>query len=190
MLLSSTGSREVLSNYSTLSDGEKDMTKDMTQYWDTLQSAFDCCGFDRVQDWEQSHFFNETGKYPPSCCGKGDFETLFDDNNVIAGSCNITEVENFTKDNSCTDRARGNIKILGGVALGVLFVEFLSMLASGEVIAAGTEKLGSVPSGGGAAAAAAPAAGGAAPAAAAAAAPPPKEESEEEDDDMGFGLFD
>merc|ERR1712181_91533 len=55
-----------------------------------------------------------------------------------------------------------------------------------EVIAAGTEKLGSVPSGGGAAAAA-PAAGGAAPAAAAA---PPKEESEEEDDDMGFGLFD
>merc|ERR1712105_466135 len=47
-----------------------------------------------------------------------------------------------------------------------------------EVIAAGTEKLGSVPSGGGAAAAAA------------AAAPPPKEESEEEDDDMGFGLFD
>merc|ERR1711899_521639 len=47
-----------------------------------------------------------------------------------------------------------------------------------EVIAAGTEKLGSVPSGGGA------------PAAAAAAAPPPKEESEEEDDDMGFGLFD
>merc|ERR1719237_306046 len=48
-----------------------------------------------------------------------------------------------------------------------------------EVIAAGTEKLGS-----------APAAGGAAPAAAAAAAPPPKEESEEEDDDMGFGLFD
>ena len=43
-----------------------------------------------------------------------------------------------------------------------------------EVIAAGTEKLGSVPSGGGAAAAAAPAAGGAAPAAAAAAAPPPK----------------
>merc|ERR1712107_77869 len=61
-----------------------------------------------------------------------------------------------------------------------------------EVIAAGTEKLGSVPSvvrSGGAAAAAAPAAGGAAPAAAAAAAPPPKEESEEEDDDMGFGLF-
>jgi len=60
-----------------------------------------------------------------------------------------------------------------------------------EVIAAGTAKLGSVPSGGGAAAPAAAAAGAAAPAAAAAAAPAKKEESEEEeDDDMGFGLFD
>eukprot|EP00092_Neocalanus_flemingeri_P042913 GFUD01047112.1.p2 GENE.GFUD01047112.1~~GFUD01047112.1.p2 ORF type:complete len:109 (+),score=36.82 GFUD01047112.1:81-407(+) len=57
-----------------------------------------------------------------------------------------------------------------------------------ELIAEGTTKLGSVPSGGGAAAPAA-AAGAAAPAAAAAKAPEPEEE-EEEDDDMGFGLFD
>merc|ERR1712105_82456 len=44
------------------------------------------------------------------------------------------------------------------------------------VMAEGTEKLGSMPSGGGADAPAAKA--------------PVKEESEEEDDDMGFGLFD
>merc|ERR1719311_687892 len=58
------------------------------------------------------------------------------------------------------------------------------------VIAEGTSKLGSMPSGGGGGAA--PAAGGAAPAAEAAPAAkePVKEESEEEDDDMGFGLFD
>ncbi len=58
-----------------------------------------------------------------------------------------------------------------------------------ELIAAGQEKLASVPSGGGAAAApAAAAAGGAAPAAAK---EEKKEEPEEEsDDDMGFGLFD
>lgn len=59
-----------------------------------------------------------------------------------------------------------------------------------EVIAAGTKKLASVPSGG--AAAAAPAAG--APAAAAAPAAKKeeekKQESEDEDEDMGFGLFD
>jgi large subunit ribosomal protein LP2 len=60
-----------------------------------------------------------------------------------------------------------------------------------DLIAEGSKKLASVPSGGGGggAAAAAPAAGGAA------AAEAPKEEAkaeekEESDDDMGFGLFD
>lgn len=56
-----------------------------------------------------------------------------------------------------------------------------------EVIAAGKEKLASVPAGGAVAAAPAAAggAGGAAPAA-----EEKKEESEEEDADMGFSLFD
>ncbi|KAF9277491.1 60S acidic ribosomal protein P2 [Linnemannia elongata] len=57
-----------------------------------------------------------------------------------------------------------------------------------DLIAEGTSKLASVPSGG-AAAAAAPAAGGAA--AAETKAEEKKEEAKEEsDDDMGFGLFD
>merc|ERR1711997_976612 len=59
-----------------------------------------------------------------------------------------------------------------------------------ELIAEGSKKLASVPSGGGAAAPAAAAAGGGG-----AAAEAPKEEKKEEpaeesDDDMGFGLFD
>ncbi|KAJ4989187.1 60S acidic ribosomal protein P2 [Stagonosporopsis vannaccii] len=60
-----------------------------------------------------------------------------------------------------------------------------------ELIASGSEKLASVPSGG-AGGAAAPAAGGAA-AGGAADAPAEEEkaeEKEESDDDMGFGLFD
>ncbi|KAJ5637093.1 60S acidic ribosomal protein P2 [Penicillium lividum] len=57
-----------------------------------------------------------------------------------------------------------------------------------ELIAEGSSKLASVPSGGAGAAAAAPAAGGAAAEAAPAAAA--EEEKEESDDDMGFGLFD
>ncbi|KAI3676995.1 hypothetical protein L1987_86612 [Smallanthus sonchifolius] len=61
-----------------------------------------------------------------------------------------------------------------------------------ELIAAGREKLASVPSGGGGVAVAAATGGGAAPAAAAA--EPKKEEKveekEESDDDMGFSLFD
>jgi len=60
-----------------------------------------------------------------------------------------------------------------------------------ELIAAGSTKLASMPSGGGAAAApAAAAAGGAAPAAEAKKEEKKVEEEEEEDDDMGFGLFD
>ncbi|KAJ5635057.1 uncharacterized protein N7484_008370 [Penicillium longicatenatum] len=57
-----------------------------------------------------------------------------------------------------------------------------------ELIAEGSAKLASVPSGGAGAAAAAPAAGGAANEAAPEAAK--EEEKEESDDDMGFGLFD
>ncbi|KAN0103916.1 60s Acidic ribosomal domain containing protein [Russula decolorans] len=56
------------------------------------------------------------------------------------------------------------------------------------LIAEGTSKLASVPSGG-AAVAAAPAAGGGGPAAAEAK-EEKEEEKEESDDDMGFGLFD
>ncbi|KVH90711.1 60S acidic ribosomal protein P2 [Cynara cardunculus var. scolymus] len=63
-----------------------------------------------------------------------------------------------------------------------------------ELIAAGREKLASVPSGGGGVAVAAAAGGGGAAPAAAAAAETKKEEKveekEESDDDMGFSLFD
>ncbi|XP_031111061.1 60S acidic ribosomal protein P2A-like [Ipomoea triloba] len=61
-----------------------------------------------------------------------------------------------------------------------------------ELIAAGREKLASVPSGGGAVAVAAPASGGGAAAPAAEEKKEEKkvEEKEESDDDMGFSLFD
>ncbi|XP_043827359.1 60S acidic ribosomal protein P2 isoform X1 [Dromiciops gliroides] len=64
-----------------------------------------------------------------------------------------------------------------------------------DVIAQGSSKLASMPSGGAVAVAAsagsaAPAAAGAAPAAAEEKKEEKKEESEESDDDMGFGLFD
>ncbi|EOY33500.1 hypothetical protein QUC31_018910 [Theobroma cacao] len=61
-----------------------------------------------------------------------------------------------------------------------------------ELIAAGREKLASVPCGGGAVAVAVPAAGGGGGAAPAAEAKKEEkvEEKEESDDDMGFSLFD
>ncbi|KAI4518620.1 60s acidic ribosomal protein-domain-containing protein [Schizophyllum commune] len=87
-------------------------------------------------------------------------------------------------------------KLLGtvGVEVDDSRVESLISELSGkdinELIAEGTSKLGSVPSGG-AAAAPSGGAGGAAPAAAAEEKKEEKEEEKEEsDDDMGFGLFD
>ncbi|KAG5647461.1 hypothetical protein DXG03_009392 [Asterophora parasitica] len=60
-----------------------------------------------------------------------------------------------------------------------------------QLIAEGSSKLASVPSGGGGGAVAAASSGGAAPAAAAEEKKEEKaEEKEESDDDMGFGLFD
>lgn len=91
-------------------------------------------------------------------------------------------------------------KILGSVGIEVDAEKVKKVISEltgkniEEVIAKGSEKLASVPSGGGAVAVSA-----GAPAAAGGAADSPKkeskkeekkEESEEEDDDMGFGLFD
>ncbi|KAL1544481.1 60S acidic ribosomal protein P2 [Salvia divinorum] len=75
-------------------------------------------------------------------------------------------------------------------------IELLLSQVSGkditELIAAGREKLASVPAGGGAVAVSAPtgAGGGAAPAAAESKKEEKVEDKEESDDDMGFGLFD
>ena len=88
--------------------------------------------------------------------------------------------------------------ILGSVGLDVdmeeanKVVKALSGKTVNDVIAAGKEKMSSVPSGGVVASAATGASSGAAPAAAAASAEPEKkkeEEKEESDDDMGFSLF-
>lgn len=67
------------------------------------------------------------------------------------------------------------------------------ILTMQQLIAEGSTKLASVPTGGAGGAAAAPAAGGAAGGAAAAEEEKPaekEEEKEESDEDMGFGLFD
>lgn len=124
------GLQEVSTNYSEWTGDRKDMSQDITQYWDFFQSKAKCCGFSHVEDWNNSTYFKITERYPPSCCDKGDFDKVFQDNNVVNGSCTFQEVENYTDHLSCTDQAKNNIKILGGVALGVLFLEFISMLSS------------------------------------------------------------
>ncbi|KAH8093812.1 ribosomal protein 60S [Cristinia sonorae] len=88
-------------------------------------------------------------------------------------------------------------KVLGSVGIDAddeRLDKLLSELSGkdiGALIAEGSSKLSSVPSGGGAVASSGAAGGGAAPAAAAEKEEEKKEEEKEEsDDDMGFGLFD
>lgn len=124
------GQQEVVQNFSSFSPEEKALTKDVTEYWDTFQATFKCCGYDQVEDWNNTTYFTVTNKYPASCCGKGSFQEIFENNNVVNGSCSMAEVEAVTNHDSCTDRIENNIVILGGVGLGVLVVELLAMLAS------------------------------------------------------------
>jgi len=85
----------------------------------------------------------------------------------------------------------GSVGIETDVAKAEKVVKELTGKKVNEVIAAGSAKLASVPSGGGAAAPAASAAPAAAKAGSPAKESKKKEEpEEEEDDDMGFGLFD
>nr|VWO94599.1 Zinc finger transcription factor 1 [Ganoderma boninense] len=87
-------------------------------------------------------------------------------------------------------------KVLGAVGIEAdedRLEKLISELDGKDVsalIAEGSAKLASVPSGGAVAASSAPAAGGAAAAAEEAKEEKKEEEKEESDDDMGFGLFD
>ncbi|PIL24976.1 hypothetical protein GSI_12863 [Ganoderma sinense ZZ0214-1] len=87
-------------------------------------------------------------------------------------------------------------KVLGAVGIEAdedRLEKLISELDGKDVsalIAEGSSKLASVPSGGAVAASSAPAAGGAAAAAEEVKEEKKEEEKEESDDDMGFGLFD
>ena len=99
----------------------------------------------------------------------------------------------LTKENPSGDDIKGLLDTVGIEADGERLQKLTSELEGKnleELIAAGQEKLASVPAGGGAAAAPAAAAGGDAPAAEEKKEEKKEEPKEESDEDMGFGLFD
>ena len=100
----------------------------------------------------------------------------------------------LTKENPSGDDIKGLLDTVGIEADGERLQKLTSELEGKnleELIAAGQEKLASVPTGGGAAAAPAAAGGGGdAPAAEEKKEEKKEEPKEESDEDMGFGLFD
>jgi hypothetical protein len=84
--------------------GENEVVK---SGWDTLQTEFNCCGYNSAADWgvaSLSNIFSGTGLSAPS-------------------SCSVTSLTQ-----GCKDALTGYFIIIAGVAIAVLFVEFMAMI--------------------------------------------------------------
>lgn len=78
--------------------------------WDTLQSGFDCCGYNSPADWVESGFNAVVGGLPityPSSCG-----------NVLLVAAKP----------GCKRILTGYFIVIAGAAIAVLFVELLAMI--------------------------------------------------------------
>ena len=94
--------------------------------FDTVQSAFDCCGINTPDDWVGTPFFvNSTGLFPKSCC------------TGMVMECNRT-LTSF-HDNGCVPAIRSVVtnNRNAAIALGVVALLILLVEISGIVIALG-----------------------------------------------------
>lgn len=119
-------------DFSNLTSEEQELSRDITKYWDVIQGTIGCCGYVDKSDWLNTTYYAATEtRFPPSCCSADfTFASLFEQNKVINGSCDPRQVSVFTDNMSCEAVAKSNVYVLGGVALGVLVIEFLAMFSS------------------------------------------------------------
>ncbi|XP_023336981.1 CD63 antigen [Eurytemora carolleeae] len=90
----------------------------VTNAWDVMQQDLNCCGSSNYTNW----FQYTPNQVPDSCCQiekKGCGSDLFQ-NQIYQRGC-LREFE---------DRFKSNIGIVGGVALGVAFVQLLGVVFS------------------------------------------------------------
>jgi len=124
--------------FNSLPQSDQDLATDMTEYWDMIQSTFSCCGFSEIQDWNNSTFYKWSNKYPSSCCGVDGFEDIMNidatpeqnQQAVLEKSCSLSNVTAWTEGQSCEQKAKTNIYTVGGISLGIVVIELLSMFAS------------------------------------------------------------
>ncbi|XP_025829987.1 CD63 antigen [Agrilus planipennis] len=97
---------------------------EITNLWDDMQGAFKCCGVNGPSDW-QSNKSSTGGRIPMSCCGK-----------VIGELGNATcDIESATIYNEGCASAfgsyiRDHALTLGGIGLGIGFMQFIGILFS------------------------------------------------------------
>jgi len=98
----------------------------VTKTWDIVQREIGCCGTQEFRDWTNTTF-SEKSNVPDSCC-------LSD----IAGCGNSVLTQNdanaamkiHTKGcfSSFSTKIKGNISVVGGVGIGVGFLQFVGMV--------------------------------------------------------------
>lgn len=111
----------------------QELIEDVIKYWDVIQDKISCCGYTSKDDWHNTYFYNKTEQsYPPSCCGYNFEDDLKPEiaSGIFNHTCSAAEVKKFTNDLACEAIAKNNVMVVGGVALGILFIEFLAMMAS------------------------------------------------------------
>lgn len=90
----------------------------VTNAWDVMQGDLQCCGAKGFEDWLNS----TVTAVPDSCCKtdtKGCGADTSEDNIFTKGCLNVFE-----------DQFVGNIGLVGGIALGVAFIQFLGVIFS------------------------------------------------------------
>jgi CD63 antigen len=92
--------------------------------WEELQQHLECCGADNFTDWETNPVYSNSSSVPDACCvkqtkncGKGVFDTKNFDN-IFSGGCTAALLE----------LGRNKIYILGGVALGLAFLQIFGVI--------------------------------------------------------------
>jgi len=104
-------SKEGLQNYGN--EGNEGVTK----AWDSVQHELKCCGVTNSSDWLASNY----GKVPDSCCPK-----------IEAGGdgCKTEDIYPAGCLALLEDTFIGNIATVGGVALGVAFLQLVGVIFS------------------------------------------------------------
>jgi len=104
-------SKEGLQNYG------KPENEGVTKAWDSVQHELKCCGVTNSSDWLTSNY----GKVPDSCCPK-----------IEAGGdgCKTEDIYPAGCLALLEDTFIGNIATVGGVALGVAFLQLVGVIFS------------------------------------------------------------
>jgi len=87
----------------------------VTNTWNTIQHDLSCCGVTEPQDWLTSSY----GKVPNSCC-----KTSGSDN------CQLEDAYQVGCLALAEDKFVSNIAVVGGVALGVAFLQLIGVIFS------------------------------------------------------------